>query len=140
MPDNTGLHQGVSVLLVSSIAPLKSAVTTPSGNLAVSRMRIPIGMCIFCQKNTMTRLADLLTMTLFSLRGCECATHPSLAPSLCILVQPVTDSVSREGNSSYWGPRASCWTHLHIQLAFNKRMRPNKYREMCHAKGNLIFG
>lgn len=35
-------------------------------------------------------------------------THPSLAPSLCILVQPVTDSVSRDGNSSYWGPRASC--------------------------------
>lgn len=35
-------------------------------------------------------------------------THPNLAPSLCMLVQPVTVSVSRAGNSSYWGPRASC--------------------------------
>ena len=35
--------------------------------------------------------------------------HPSLAPSLCMPVQPVpAGSVSSVGNSSYWGPRASC--------------------------------
>ena len=45
------------------------------------------------------------------LHGGKChvfAAHPSLAPSLCMPVHPVTESVSIVGNSSYWGPRASC--------------------------------
>lgn len=37
------------------------------------------------------------------------AAYPSLAPSRCMPVHPVTESVSMVGNSSYWGPRASCW-------------------------------
>lgn len=51
----------------------------------------------------------LMILWLFS--GCKwqhTAAHPSLAPSLCIPVHPVTESVSIVGNSSYWGPRASC--------------------------------
>lgn len=42
--------------------------------------------------------------------GWAAAAHPSLAPSRCMPVHPVTESVSIVGNSSYWGPRASCWS------------------------------
>lgn len=44
------------------------------------------------------------------------AAYPSLAPSRCMPVQPVTESVSMVGNSSYWGPSASCWVQKQSRM------------------------